>query len=42
MLDSNKVKEMLKEEDIIKLCCYLQGSDEYLRDAYGNPIFSTV
>jgi len=42
MLDSNKVKERLTEEDIIKLCCYLQNSTEFLRDNYGNPIFSTV
>lgn len=40
MLDSNKVKNKLTVEDIIKICCYLQGSDEYLYKD-GCPIFNT-
>lgn len=42
MLDSNQVKNKLSQDDIIKLCCYLQGSDEMLWDSYHNPIFNTV
>ncbi len=41
MLDSNKVRDMLTTEQIIELCCDLQGNDTYFYDAYGNPIFST-
>ena len=42
MLDSNKVKDMLTVEQIIELCCYLQGDDTYFYDTYGHPIFSTA
>lgn len=42
MLDSNYVKNKLTQEDIIKLCCFLQESDEYYFDTHGNPIFSTI
>ena len=41
MLDSNKVKEILTVDNVIKLCCALQESDTYLTDSYGNPIFNT-
>ena len=41
MLDSNKVKEILTVDNVIKLCCTLQESDTYLTDSYGNPIFNT-
>lgn len=41
MLDSNKVKEMLTVEQVIQLCCELQGDDTYFYDTYGNPIFNT-
>lgn len=41
MLDSNKVKNKLTEQDIIKLCCHLQGNDYYERDINNNLIFST-
>lgn len=41
MLDSNKVKNKLTEQDIIKLCCHLQGNENYLFDNQNHPIFST-
>ena len=41
MLDSKKVKEKLTTEDVIKLFCSLQGSDDVLYDAQGHPIFCT-
>lgn len=41
MLDSNKVKNKLSVENIIKLCCELQGSDEFYYDQQGHPIFNT-
>lgn len=41
MLDSNKVREMLTTEQVIQLCCELQGDDTYFYDTYGNPIFNT-
>ncbi len=41
-LDSNSIKNKLSQDDIIKLCCALQGFDEYYFDSYGHPIFSTV
>lgn len=41
MLDSNKVKDMLTPEDIVKLCSELQGYETNLYDSYGNPIFNT-
>lgn len=41
MLDSNKVRDMLTVEQIIKLCCELQCDDTYFYDTYGNPIFNT-
>jgi len=41
MLDSNKVKDMLTPEDIVKLCSFLQGYETHLYDNYGNPIFCT-
>ena len=41
MLDSNKVKDMLTPEDIVKLCSELQGYETQLYDNYGNPIFCT-
>ena len=40
-MTSDKIKEKLTTDDIIKLCCFLQGSDEYKYDNYGHPIFST-
>lgn len=41
MLDSNKVRDMLTTEQIIQLCCDLQGDDTYFYDSYGNLIFCT-
>lgn len=41
MLDSNKVRDMLTADQVIQLCCELQGDDTYFYDAYGNPIFNT-
>lgn len=41
MLDSNKVKDMLTTEDVVKLCSSLQGYVTNLYDSYGNPIFNT-
>ena len=41
MLDSNKVKKKLSTEDIIKLCCTLQGDDTVYYDSEGHPIFNT-
>lgn len=41
MLDSNKVKDMLTPEDVVKLCSSLQGYETQLYDNYGNPIFCT-
>ncbi len=42
MMDSNYVKNVLSKDDIIKLCCSLQGFDDYYFDNNGNPIFSTI
>ena len=41
MLTAEQVKNQLSTEDIIKLCCELQGDDTYYTDAQGNPIFNT-
>ena len=41
MLDSAKVKEMLSQDDIIRLCCSLQEDDTYLMDSQGRPLFLT-
>ena len=41
MLDSAKVKEMLSQDDIIRLCCSLQEDDTYLVDSQGRPLFLT-
>lgn len=41
MLDAEKVKEMLTEEDIIRLCHDLQEDDTDLYDFQGHPVFST-
>lgn len=41
MLDSNQVKEKLTVDDIIKICCDLQGDDNVYYDAKGNPMFNT-
>lgn len=41
MLTSNDLKNKLTMDDIIKLCCHLQGDENYLIDAQGHPIFST-
>ena len=41
MLDSAKVKEMLSQDDIIRLCCSLQDDDTYLMDSQGRPLFLT-
>jgi len=41
MLDSNKVKDMLSTDDIIKLCCDLQEDPNYFYDNQGHPIFLT-
>lgn len=41
MLDSAKVKEMLSQDDVIRLCCALQGDDTYLMDSQGRPLFLT-
>lgn len=41
MLDSAKVKERLSQDDVIRLCCALQGDDTYLMDSQGRPLFLT-
>lgn len=41
MLNSAKVKEMLSQNDIIRLCCALQEDDTYLLDSQGHPLFLT-
>lgn len=41
MLNSEKVRQRLTVEQIIKLCCHLQGDDTYFYDAYGHPMFNT-
>ena len=41
MLDSNKVRDLLTIEQVIQLCCELQGDDTYYYDNYGNLIFNT-
>lgn len=41
MLSSSQVKEMLTVDDIIQLCCYLQGDDTYFFDSQHHPTFST-
>lgn len=41
MLNCSAIKEKLSLDDVIRICCELQGSDEYLWDAQGRPIFST-
>lgn len=38
-MDANEIKESLDTEQIIQLCCKLQGTDDVLYDAYGHPIF---
>ena len=42
MLSTDKIKNKLTVDDIIKLATTLQGSDEYYYDAQGHPFFSTV
>lgn len=42
MLDSKTVKEALSTEDVIRLCCSLQGDDSVLYDSQGHPIFNTI
>ena len=41
MLDANKVKNKLSTEDIISICCELQGDNNIYYDAQGHPIFNT-
>jgi len=41
MLTSDKIKERLTTEDIIKLCCFLQGTDRCGYDRYEHPTFNT-
>lgn len=40
-MDAKTIKEKLTTEDVIKLFCTLQGSDNVLYDAQGHPIFNT-
>lgn len=40
-MNALELKEKITVEDVIKLCCHLQESDEYYYDAEGHPIFST-
>lgn len=42
MLSTVEIKDKLTTEDIIRLCCFLQGSDDYYYDSQGNLIFNTV
>ena len=37
-----KIKEKITQDDIIKLCCSLQGDEEYYYDSQGHPIFNTI
>lgn len=41
MLTAEQVKEQLTTENIIQLCCELQGDDVYYTDSQGRPLFST-
>ena len=41
MLTAEQIKKQLTTDDIIKICCFLQGSDEVFYDTQGHPIFST-
>ncbi len=41
MINSAKIKEKLSTDDVIRLCCDLQGDDGIVYDAQGHPIFST-
>lgn len=41
MLNSVKVKNKLTTENIISLCCFLQGTEGCLWDSQGHPIFNT-
>lgn len=41
MITAKQVREKLSEEDIIKLCCFLQGNDIYYTDSQGRPLFNT-
>lgn len=41
MIDSNQIKNKLTVEDIIKICCDLQGDETFYYDNQGNPIFNT-
>ena len=40
-MNALELKEKITVEDVIKLCCNLQESDEYYYDAEGHPIFNT-
>ena len=42
MISTDKIKEMLTVDDLIRLCVALQGFDEYYFDSQGNPIFNTI
>lgn len=36
-----ELKEKITVDDVIKICCFLQETEEYYYDAEGHPIFST-
>lgn len=40
-MTASELKAKITVEDVIKICCELQGTDEYLYDNEGHPIFST-
>lgn len=42
MISATEIKEQLTTDDIIKLCCSLQGNDNIIFDNYGHPIFDSV
>ena len=42
MLDSNKVREMLTTEQVIQLCCELQGDDTYYYDNYTSECHESI
>lgn len=41
MLNAQKIIDKITTEQVIRLCCDLQGTNTYLTDSYGNPIFNT-
>lgn len=41
MISAQRIIDKITPEQVIKLCCELQGSSTWIPDTYGNPIFNT-